>query len=133
MRNTKSTQFLTEDIQKLRIAVIGDVMLDRYVYGEVKRISPEAPVPVNRVRRMESVLGGAGNVAANLAGLGVQVYAAGVTGLDEHREALEEKWQRRESISAAFCPCPAAVPLPKCGSSEPGSRCSGWISKSRET
>ena len=91
MRNTKSTQFLTEDIQKLRIAVIGDVMLDRYIYGEVKRISPEAPVPVNRVRRMESVLGGAGNVAANLAGLGVQVYAAGVTGPDEHREALEEK------------------------------------------
>ena len=57
MRNTKSTQFLTEDIQKLRIAVIGDVMLDRYVYGEVKRISPEAPVPVNRVRRRKASWG----------------------------------------------------------------------------
>ncbi len=91
MRNTKSTRFLTETIQKLRIAVIGDVMLDRYIYGEVKRISPEAPVPVNHVRHMESVLGGAGNVAANLAGLGVQVYAAGVTGLDAHRKDLEQK------------------------------------------
>ncbi len=40
MRNTQSTQFLTEDIQKLKIAVLGDVMLDQYIYGEVKRISP---------------------------------------------------------------------------------------------
>ena len=49
--------------------MIGDVMLDRYFYGEVKRISPEAPVPVNKVKRIKSVLGGAANVAANLAHL----------------------------------------------------------------
>lgn len=91
MRNTASTQFLTETIKNLRLAVIGDVMLDLYMYGEVKRISPEAPVPVNRVRKMESVLGGAGNVAANLAGLGARVFVAGVTGRDDHREALESK------------------------------------------
>ena len=95
MRNTQSTQFLTEDIQNLRIAVIGDVMLDRYVYGEVKRISPEAPVPVNRVRRMESVLGGAGNVAANLAGLGVKVYAAGSPGWMSTGNLWKRKWPRQ--------------------------------------
>lgn len=66
-------------------------MLDRYAYGEVRRISPEAPVPVTRVKRLTSVLGGAGNVAANLAGLGVQVYVAGMTGEDDHRRVLEKK------------------------------------------
>ena len=60
----KCTTFVAERIQNLRIAVIGDVMVDRYYYGEVKRISPEAPVPVNRVRNVKSVLGGAANVAA---------------------------------------------------------------------
>ena len=63
------TKFLAEKIQQLKIAVIGDVMLDRYFYGDVKRISPEAPVPVNKVTRITSVLGGAANVAANLAHL----------------------------------------------------------------
>ena len=53
------TKFLAEKIQQLKIAVIGDVMLDRYFYGDVKRISPEAPVPVNKVTRITSVLGGA--------------------------------------------------------------------------
>ena len=52
----KCTSFLAEKIQSLRIAVIGDVMVDRYFYGEVKRISPEAPVPVNRVKKVDSVL-----------------------------------------------------------------------------
>ena len=67
MNEMKCTSFLAEKIQSLRIAVIGDVMVDRYFYGEVKRISPEAPVPVNRVKKVDSVLGGAANVAANLA------------------------------------------------------------------
>lgn len=115
MPSPRSIQFLTETIQQLKIAVIGDVMLDRYVYGEVKRISPEAPVPVNHVRRMESVLGGAGNVAANLAGLGAKVYVAGVTGLDEHRESLEKSWPRREWITADYSLCLSGGPLPKCG------------------
>ena len=55
--NLSCTAFLAEHIQNLKIAVIGDVMLDRYFYGEVKRISPEAPVPVNKVKRIKSVLG----------------------------------------------------------------------------
>lgn len=91
MNSQSVIELLTEKITHLRIAVIGDVMLDRYAYGEVRRISPEAPVPVTRVKRLTSVLGGAGNVAANLAGLGVQVYVAGVTGEDDHRRVLEKK------------------------------------------
>ena len=86
----KCTTFVEEQIQNLRIAVIGDVMVDRYFFGEVKRISPEAPVPVNRVRKVNSVLGGAANVAANLATLGCQVYVGGVTGDDDNRRILEE-------------------------------------------
>lgn len=80
MNNLDCTTFVAEKIQNLRIAVVGDVMVDRYFYGEVKRISPEAPVPVNHVQQIKSVLGGAANVAANLAGLGCQVFVAGVTG-----------------------------------------------------
>lgn len=91
MNSQSVIELLNEKITHLRIAVIGDVMLDRYAYGEVRRISPEAPVPVTRVKRLTSVLGGAGNVAANLAGLGVQVYVAGMTGEDDHRRVLEKK------------------------------------------
>lgn len=91
MNSQSVIELLTEKITHLRIAVIGDVMLDRYAYGEVRRISPEAPVPVTRVKRLTSVLGGAGNVAANLAGLGVQVYVAGMTGEDDHLRVLEKK------------------------------------------
>jgi D-beta-D-heptose 7-phosphate kinase/D-beta-D-heptose 1-phosphate adenosyltransferase len=66
-----------------RILVVGDVMLDRYWTGDTGRISPEAPVPVVRVAEQRSVPGGAGNVALNLAALGLDVTLAGVTGDDE--------------------------------------------------
>ena len=56
--------------QELRILVLGDVMLDRFLYGEVERISPEAPVPVVRLRETRAMPGGAGNVARNIAALG---------------------------------------------------------------
>ncbi|MBM7866701.1 D-glycero-beta-D-manno-heptose-7-phosphate kinase [Heliobacterium gestii] len=64
------------------IAVIGDVMLDRYFFGDVRRISPEAPVPVVNVERMEETLGGAANVALNLLKLGSVVWMAGAVGDD---------------------------------------------------
>src|ERR1700733_5027967 len=71
----------------LRVLVIGDVMLDRSIWGDVDRISPEAPVPVLRSVRTTSAPGGAGNVAMNLVGLGVQVAQAGFWGNDgEMRE-----------------------------------------------
>jgi D-beta-D-heptose 7-phosphate kinase/D-beta-D-heptose 1-phosphate adenosyltransferase len=71
-----------------RVLVVGDVMLDRYLWGRVSRISPEAPVPVLHLERETDVAGGAANVARNLAGLGVQVALAGVTGDDPARAVL---------------------------------------------
>ena len=58
------------DFQNIRILVVGDVMLDRYWWGDVHRISPEAPVPIIRLNRSTLVAGGAANVAANVSGLG---------------------------------------------------------------
>lgn len=66
-----------------RVLVIGDLMLDRYWFGEVERISPEAPVPVVLVQRSEERLGGAANVARNVASLGARIRLAGVVGDDE--------------------------------------------------
>ena len=71
-----------------RVLVVGDLMLDRYLWGEVRRISPEAPVPVLRLARETEVAGGAANVARNLVGLGLHVSIAGVTGSDPQREGL---------------------------------------------
>lgn len=72
-----------EAIRSARILVAGDVMLDRYWFGEVERISPEAPVPVVRVARREDRLGGAANVARNVVALGAQAALLGVIGADE--------------------------------------------------
>ena len=66
------------DFSAAHILVVGDVMLDRYWFGDVQRISPEAPVPVVRVRRSEERLGGAANVARNAAVLGARVALVGV-------------------------------------------------------
>lgn len=71
-----------------RVALIGDLMLDCYISGEVRRISPEAPVPVLQVSAQRSVAGGTANVAANLAALGLQVGVVGVVGHDEARQEL---------------------------------------------
>lgn len=57
-------------LTQARVLCAGDVMLDRFVYGTVDRISPEGPIPVLRVRREDAMLGGAGNVVRNLVGLG---------------------------------------------------------------
>lgn len=72
----------------VRVAVIGDLMLDSYLYGDVNRISPEAPVPVLRAASEKAVAGGAANVAANLAALGLQVHVVGVCGQDATRDQL---------------------------------------------
>jgi rfaE bifunctional protein kinase chain/domain len=69
--------------------VVGDVMLDRYWFGEVSRISPEAPVPVVKVERTEERLGGAANVARNAAAIGAQVTLLSVVGDDEAGRSLE--------------------------------------------
>jgi len=72
-----------------RVLVVGDIMLDRYWFGEVERISPEAPVPIVRVARREDRLGGAANVARNAAALGANVTLIGVVGDDEAGRQVE--------------------------------------------
>lgn len=71
-----------------RVLVVGDVMLDRYVHGHASRLSPEAPVPVLKWAQDQEVVGGAGNVAANIAALGGAVGLAGVVGVDEGARRL---------------------------------------------
>src|SRR5215831_18500802 len=75
-------------VRAARVLVVGDVMLDRYWFGEVERISPEAPVPVVRIARHEERPGGAANVARNAAALGAQVTLISVVGDDEAGRAL---------------------------------------------
>jgi rfaE bifunctional protein kinase chain/domain len=72
-----------------RVLIVGDVMLDRYWFGEVNRISPEAPVPVVRVERREERLGGAANVARNAVALGAHTGLLGVVGKDEAGDTVE--------------------------------------------
>lgn len=77
------SHFPIEAIRQARILVVGDIMLDRYWFGEVERISPEAPVPVVRVVKREDRLGGAANVARNIVALGAQATLVGLIGEDE--------------------------------------------------
>ncbi len=84
----------------VRILVVGDIMLDEYIWGEVKRISPEAPVPVVAVTKDTRALGGAGNVAVNVAGLKAKVELAGLIGADSSgREILRILAKRRIGTS----------------------------------
>src|SRR5687768_16193306 len=74
---------LVERLPRSRVLLVSDVMMDRYLYGDVERISPEAPVPVLHFRREELRLGGAGNVANNLAALNAAVSVVAVVGADD--------------------------------------------------
>jgi D-glycero-beta-D-manno-heptose-7-phosphate kinase len=82
--------FPEEAVARARVLVVGDVMLDRYWFGEVERISPEAPVPVVHVVRREDRLGGAANVARNAVALGAQVTLVGLVGADEAATRVHE-------------------------------------------
>ncbi len=83
MQNNKE---LIERFSKVKVLIIGDVMLDRYWWGSVKRISPEAPVPIVKLEKTSTAAGGAANVAANVVGLGAKAILVGLIGNDE--EAL---------------------------------------------
>jgi len=80
-------------IRKRKILVVGDVMVDEYVWGRIDRISPEAPIQVVDVRSENTVPGGAANVVANLAGLGARVYLGCVIGKDAKGDLLRERLQ----------------------------------------
>ena len=89
---------IIERFSSARILVVGDMMLDRFVWGNVDRISPEAPVPVVRVTRESIHLGGSANVVANLKALGATATPVGVLGQDEPGRALKETL-RKQNIS----------------------------------
>jgi len=78
------------DLGRQSVLCVGDLMLDEFVYGEVSRISPEAPTPVIAVKRAELMMGGAGNVARNLTSLGVRCIFVGVVGDDDAGRALAD-------------------------------------------
>ncbi|KAA0256822.1 D-glycero-beta-D-manno-heptose-7-phosphate kinase [Deferribacter autotrophicus] len=81
---------LIDNFKELKILVIGDLMLDVFIYGTVDRISPEAPVPVVDVKKEVLMPGGAANVAANLRALGVNVFLCGIVGKDGNGKILEQ-------------------------------------------
>ncbi|MEX1083361.1 MAG: D-glycero-beta-D-manno-heptose-7-phosphate kinase, partial [Xanthobacteraceae bacterium] len=88
------------DLRGQTVLCIGDLMLDDFVYGEVTRISPEAPAPVLAVRRSETAIGGAGNVARNLASLGVRCIFVGVVGEDDAGRTLTSALREEPLIEA---------------------------------
>ena len=88
MRISQSLSSMVDQFRQVRVLVVGDVMLDRYVQGSVSRISPEAPVPVVRWQREWATPGGAGHVAASIAGLGCKVSLAALVGRDADAEDL---------------------------------------------
>ena len=85
---------LIDSFAGLPVAIVGDVMLDHFIFGRVTRISPEAPVPVVEFDREEFRIGGAANVAANTRALGGSVAVAGVVGADEHGATLTSSLRR---------------------------------------
>lgn len=93
---------LFDDFAAVKVGVIGDVMLDTYLWGGVERISPEAPVPIVSVQKKEQRIGGAGNVALNLQSLGAQACMLSVTGNDEDANCLHQLFAEK-NIDTAYC------------------------------
>jgi len=93
MKNLRS---IVEKFPKAKILVIGDLILDEYIFGEVERISPEAPVPVIWAKRRNFSPGGAANVANNLRALGAEVSLVGIAGSDRNAEILQKELKKRK-------------------------------------
>lgn len=81
---------LFEQFALIKVGIVGDVMLDTYMWGHVERISPEAPVPIVSLEKKEQRIGGAGNVALNIQSAGAQAYVISVTGNDAEADILKE-------------------------------------------
>jgi len=95
-------QQLFQQFASIKVGVIGDVMLDSYMWGHVDRISPEAPVPIVSLHHREERIGGAGNVALNLQSLGAQAYVLSITGNDEEAERLHRLFAQNH-INSSYC------------------------------
>src|SRR5215475_8774027 len=95
---------LSHAVSRQTVLCVGDLMLDEFVYGEVSRISPEAPAPVIAVQRSETNIGGAGNVARNIASLGGRCIFAGLIGNDEAGAKLKAGLEQHRGIEAVLVP-----------------------------
>ncbi len=103
--SSQSIRVVDSGFGRPQVLVVGDLMLDKYIWGEVERISPEAPVPVLRAARQSQQPGGAANVAMNLAGLGAHVTLLGFGGGDDDQRALETRLQAAGvTVSIVACP-----------------------------
>ena len=96
----------TDKFSDVRVLCVGDVMLDRFVSGQVKRISPESPVPILSISGTKSCPGGAANVARNIASLGGLCTLVGVVGQDGVARELQENMQAIAGLRCEFCVCP---------------------------
>ncbi len=93
--SNNSIENILHSFRSKRIAIIGDIMLDNYIFGHVSRISPEYPVPVVDVTHEDHRLGGAANVALNTLALGAKTMLIGITGADHNRDVLLELFRNR--------------------------------------
>ena len=93
---------LLEALNGVRLLCIGDVMLDRFVYGAVERISPEAPIPIVRVDQEDAMLGAAGNVARNAASLGAQTTLLAAVGADSAADEVRALAAAQPGLDAAL-------------------------------
>ncbi|MFK7840237.1 MAG: D-glycero-beta-D-manno-heptose-7-phosphate kinase, partial [Bdellovibrionales bacterium] len=96
MSEASHLKTLVKSMQAAPIMVIGDIMLDKFVYGHVDRISPESPVPVLSIKREDKMLGGAGNAIANLAGLKAKPFIISVVGDDDSAESIRDQLRALE-------------------------------------
>ena len=104
-RPLENIESVFDAFKELKVLIIGDVMIDSYIYGSVKRISPEAPVPVLNVGRREQRLGGAANVALNIQALGATPILCAVVGDDDEGEAFKELLKKRGIASRGILKC----------------------------
>lgn len=93
---------LFQQFSSIKVGVVGDVMLDTYMWGDVERISPEAPVPVVSLKKREHRIGGAGNVALNLQSLGVKPFVISVIGQDDEADQLIKLFKEK-NINTDYC------------------------------
>src|ERR1700754_458349 len=98
---------LSNAMVRQTVLCIGDLMLDEFVYGEVSRISPEAPAPVIAVQRSETNIGGSGNVARNVASLGARCIFVGLIGEDDAGKTLKAALARENLVESVLIPDPA--------------------------
>src|SRR6476659_9940615 len=93
---------LFQQFSSIKVGDVGDVMLDTYMWGDVERISPEAPVPVVSLKKRELRIGGAGNVALNLQALGAKPFVISVTGKDDEADQLRRLFNENH-INTDYC------------------------------